>query len=116
MTKPAVTTLNVRDRVFDADGTIKGVKFTSASGRRPAILSISIARGTPNPLTTGFSVEGKDFRSVYSNVVHLIAAYYEILQDQALVAEMLATCDLFLAKSNLRLEPVVIRYEQVVAV
>lgn len=117
MTKPAIS-LSVettRDRVFDADGTIKGLKFTAASGRRPAVLGVSIARGTPNPLTTGFSVEGKDFRSVYANVVHLIAAYYEVLQDQELVAAMLATCDLFLAKSNLRLEPVVIRYEQVVA-
>ena len=114
MTKPVNPTLGVRDRVFDLDGTINGLKFSSASGRRPATLAVSIARGTPNPLTTGFSVEGKDFRSVYANVVHLIAAYYEVLQDQALVAEMLATCDQFLAKSNLRLEPVVIRYEQVV--
>lgn len=114
MTKPA-TTLSARDRVFDADGTIKGLKFSAASGRRPAILAISIARGTVNPLVTGFSVEGKDFRAVYTNVVHLIAAYYEVLQDQGLVAEMLATCDVFLKKSNLRLEPVVIQYEQVVA-
>jgi len=114
MTKPAAT-INDRDRIFDADGTIKGLKFSPASSRRPATLAVSIARGTTNPLTTGFSVEGKDFRSVYANVVHLIAAYYEVLQDQTLVAEMLSTCDLFLEKSNLRLEPVVIRYEQVVA-
>lgn len=115
MAKPASTTTCVRDRVFDVDGTINGLKFSPSSGRRPATLAVSIARGTPNPLTTGFSVEGKDFRSVYANVVHLIAAYYEILQDQELVAEMLATCDLFLVKSNLRLEPVVIQYEQVVS-
>lgn len=81
-----------------------------------ATLSITIARGTPNPLTTGFSVEGKDFRSTYAKAVYMIAAYWGVLQDSELVNEMLATCDLFLRKSGLQLQPVVIQYEQVVAI
>lgn len=109
------TILNpTRDRIFDKDGTIKGVQYYKASGRRPAVLAINIALASNNPLRTSLSIERKDFRGVYADAVRTVAEYFTV-SDGELLSDMHSTCDLFLTKSSLRLEPIVIRYEQVVA-
>lgn len=103
----------IRDRVFDKDGTIKGVQYYKASGRRPAVLAINIALASDKPLRTVLSIKEKDFRCVYAKVICAVADYFRV-DDQELLADMHSTCDLFLTRNRLRLEPIVIRYEQVV--
>ncbi|MBP8275560.1 MAG: hypothetical protein KAX55_01530 [Propionivibrio sp.] len=106
---------SLKEQIIDTDGTLYGVGFysASASGRRPNVIGISIARRTQKAFATVMSVDGKDFRTVYNDIVVRLADYYGVLDDPELVKSMLATCDQFLKKNGLVLDPVVIRYEQV---
>lgn len=108
--KSLVAQANV-DRILNEDGTICGLYYCAASGKRGAVLQVSIKRETPNGFTTSMIVDGKDFRTVYREIVNAIATHYGLLQGNEMIVKMHDSTEAFLIKNGLQLKQVT--YEQV---
>lgn len=104
-----------RSKLFNVDGTVRGVNYLVASGTRGAVLAVSLRRGTKEgkKLITAYTVDGADFGKVYAQVITMVADFYELPGDDPMRADMLASKAAFLAAKGLVTTPVVIRYEQV---
>jgi hypothetical protein len=102
-------------QLFNADGTVRGVNYGVASGKRGAMLSVTLRRGAKDgkKLTTGFIVDGVDFGKVYAQVVTMVADFYDLPGDDPMRADMVSSKAAFLAAKGLVIKPVVIRYDQV---
>lgn len=101
-------------KIMKKDGTIRGLCYFAPSGKRGAVLTIAIKRGSLDGLSTSMIVDGKDFRTIYHEMVNLIAAHYGLVDGCELFKEMHGSADAFLAKNGLELKEV--RYEQVTKV
>ena len=104
-----------RSKLFNADGTVRGVNYAVASGTRGAILSVILRRGAKDgkKLVTGLVVDGVDFGRVYAQAMHMVADFYDLPGDDPLRSDMLDSKAAFLAAKGLVIKPVVIRYDQV---
>ncbi|CAN7676912.1 hypothetical protein LJR194_005425 [Acidovorax sp. LjRoot194] len=108
--KKLVADANAKN-AMNQDGTIRGLVYCAPSGKRGAVLQVSIRRGTPNGFTTSMIVDGKDFRTVYREIVDAIVHHYDFAEGNELIRKMHESTDIFLKKYGLRLKEV--RYEQV---
>lgn len=103
-----------REKIFQANGTLRGVSFARGNNRRGSILNVGIDRKAAKKLVTSLIVDGRDFGLVYCQLVFMIADHYGIPHHHELVAEMLNSKDAFLRANGLTTKPVC--YDQVVVV
>ena len=101
-----------RDKLFQENGTLRGVSYAKGHNRRGAILNVGIDRKAAKKLVTSLNVDGRDFGQVYRQMVYMIADHYDIPHHHELVAEMLSSKDVFLRAHRLTTKTVC--YEQVV--
>ena len=109
--KRAVAESTVRAH-FNDDGTIRGLHYCNPSTKRGAVLQVTIDRGQPDALVTSKIVDGKDFRTVYREMVNSIAGHYGISSESEIGKKMHSSVEAFLARNGLKL--IEIRFEQVV--
>ncbi|CAE6821500.1 hypothetical protein R70006_06221 [Paraburkholderia domus] len=105
--------VSLRERLFNDDGTITGMSYSSASGKRGAVLSVSTTRPGKKRLATSLLVDGRDFPEVFAVAVQLIADFHDVPSDDPLRVDMLASKAAFLAAKELTTRRVVIEYDQV---
>jgi hypothetical protein len=101
-----------REKLFQANGTLRGLSYAKGRNRRGAILNVGIDRKSAKTLVTSLIVDGRDFGQVYRQMVYMIADHYDIPLHHYLVVEMLNSKDAFLLANGLTTKPVC--YEQVV--
>lgn len=109
--KKLVANMTLSERVMSDDGTIRGLVYCAPSGKRGAVLQVSVRRGKPEGFSTSMIVDGRDFRSVYREIVTTIIGFYGFEQNSELAQRMLQSADAFLKRYGLQLTE--IRYEQV---
>lgn len=108
--KKLVAMLDVRE-VMNEDGSIRGITYCAPSGKRGAVLQVALRRGKPGGLSTSMMVDGRDFRTVYQEVVTMIIGFYGFDGQSEIAQKMQGSADAFLKRYGLQLTE--IRYEQV---
>lgn len=82
-----------RDRhaLMRDDGSLRHLCFMKRSGKRPDVVAVSFrVPGLPS-LTTSFTLAERDFNAVYEAAVRALAKHIGVIDNEALVEDMIAT-------------------------
>lgn len=90
---------NRRDLVR-GDGTLRFLSYMKPAGKRPAVVAVSFRLLGLPPLTTTFTLDGREFNEVYEAAVSALAKHIGVSKRRGLVVEMLGTREAFLKRFN----------------
>lgn len=107
------TTKSLHEKIFNEDGTIRGITYCRASGHRGATLNLNTNKRLPNKIATMIIVDGVNFSDAYQRAIDVFIKGYGIQEDDSIIDEMRNTEALFLNVRGLMLKPVVVTYYQV---
>lgn len=99
--------------IFNADGTLRGIYYLEASGKRSECLNVRLTVKGVGTVSTCFSVENTDWPVAWARAVGALADFWGIERGSDTHLLMLDSQGAFMRKHGLTTHTVTIVYQRV---